>query len=457
MKSWKRAVPLASFVFLYATYGVSAPVCAQSAAGSADTLRLTLSAATQLAARQHPAVAEARARVQQSAARATQSKSSLLPHASAYAVDGQHTLNTASFGLDFPTPPGEPALFDPDGEVIGPIRIVDVRARLSQTLFDYASIERTRGARAAVDAAAAEAAAVSSEAASAAAVSYVRTLRARARVDAREADIRLAQELVTIAENQLAAGVGVALDVTRARARLATLQAQLIADRNEVAHALLSLADALGTPHDQQIVLVDSLGTMSSRADAAEASAIATALSRRQDLRALEERLGAAELSARAIGAERYPSIQFVGEEGFLGKNWSHLLNTYSWNVQLSVPLYSGYAQSARRQEQSAVVQEIAARRLELHRQIERQVRDALLDRVSAQEQVAAARASVELATQQVAQARERFTTGVAGNADLVEASLVLSGARSLYVDALAALELADAALARAQGIAGSN
>jgi outer membrane protein TolC len=171
----------------------------------------------------------------------------------------------------------------------------------------------------------------------------------------------------------------------------------------------------------------------------------------------MDERIRAARISARAISAERYPSLQLAGDEGMIGKSWSHLLNTYTVNLQGSVPIFQGFALRAREQEQSAVVREMEARREDLRRLIERQVRDAALDQRSAQEQVIAARASVDLAEQQVAQARERVTAGVAGNSDLVEASLVLSGARSAYIDALAGYAIADVALVRAQGLAGTQ
>jgi outer membrane protein TolC len=51
-----------------------------------------------------------------------------------------------------------------------------------------------------------------------------------------------------------------------------------------------------------------------------------------------------------------------------------------------------------------------------------------------------------------VAPARDRFRAGVAGNADVVTASVALNGARTAYVDALAQYQAARVALARAQG-----
>jgi outer membrane protein TolC len=51
-----------------------------------------------------------------------------------------------------------------------------------------------------------------------------------------------------------------------------------------------------------------------------------------------------------------------------------------------------------------------------------------------------------------VAQARDRFRAGVAGNADVITASLSLNAARTAHVDALAAYHAARVALARAEG-----
>lgn len=460
MSGFKAPAAAVLAVFLYATSAPGArAVSAQviPSRGTSDTLRLTLRGAAALAAERNPAVVAARARISQAEARVLESKSAFLPHISAYAADGAHTMNTATFGIEFPTPAGQDPIFDPNGEVIGPIHIVDLRTRLTQSIYDYGNVERSRGARAAVKASDADAFAIAAEVASGAAAAYVRTLRAQSRMNARQADIRLSEDLVGIAQNSLSAGVGVALDVTRARARLAMLQAQLISDRNEVAHARLALSDALGTPPEQPIVLTDSLGAAAAAEGVTDEAAVAVAVAQRRDLQAFDARLHAAALSARAIRAERYPSLQLAGDEGFIGKSWNHLLNTYTVNLQVSVPVFQGFALRARQQEQSAVMRELEARREDLRRLIERQVRDALLDQRSAQEQVAAARASVDLAEQLVQQARERVTAGVAGNSDLVEASLVLSSARSVYIDALAGSAIADVALARAQGLAGTR
>jgi len=57
-------------------------------------------------------------------------------------------------------------------------------------------------------------------------------MRADADLRARQADTRLATELLSIARSQLQAGTGVGLDVTRAKAQLAATRAALITSRN---------------------------------------------------------------------------------------------------------------------------------------------------------------------------------------------------------------------------------
>src|SRR3954470_14175415 len=77
--------------------------------------RLSLGDAARLAAAQTAAVQSAQTRVQGAEARVHQSRSALLPQVEAAQNGRSHTLNSASFGFDFPTAPGQPPLLDPNG------------------------------------------------------------------------------------------------------------------------------------------------------------------------------------------------------------------------------------------------------------------------------------------------------------------------------------------------------
>lgn len=413
---------------------------------------LTLGDAARLAARQSAVAQGAALRVEQAEARVQQRRADLFPHLSAYASGNQRSFNTATLGLDFPTPPGQPPVFDPDGQVIGGVHSYDVRGRIAQTLFDASVLGRWRAAQFSARAAGVEASAAGDAAANAAANAYVRVLRADAQRAARAADSALAEELLGIARDVLAAGVGVALDVTRAESQRSVVRAQLIAARNERDRARLELHRTLGIPLDAPVTITDSLGRVDAAVAVDEGAALARAFVRRADLRALETQGEAAAQQAHAIRLERLPALGLVADQGVIGRSLDHMLATYTFGVQVSLPIFDGFRREARIDEQRAVEREIEVRRRDLREQIAIEVRGALLDLTSAREQVEAARERLRLAEQELAQSRERFRAGVAGNADVITASLALTGARTQLNDALAAFQAARVAFARAEG-----
>jgi outer membrane protein TolC len=175
-------------------------------------------------------------------------------------------------------------------------------------------------------------------------------------------------------------------------------------------------------------------------------------LRNRPDIVAEEQRVRAAQLGLSAIRAERLPTLGLVADDGLIGKNGARLLNTYTWGLQVSLPIFDGFRREARVQEQQSVVREAEVRQRELEQQAAVDVRGALIDLSGAREQLDAARERLRLAEQELSQARERFNAGVAGNADVVNASLGLTASRTLVNDAMTAYELARVALARATG-----
>jgi outer membrane protein TolC len=312
-----------------------------------------------------------------------------------------------------------------------------------------------RSARTAAAASDFDADAAADQAAAAAATAYVRAARADAQLGARIADSSLAEDLLRVAREQLTAGVGVGLDVTRAQSQLAAIRAQLILARNDRGRTRLELLRTLGLPLDTRLTLTDSLVAMwTDEALPDENAAIAQALRSRADLRSLDEQWAAVGQQASALRAERLPTVSAFGDYGAIGKNGGSLLPTYNWGVQFSLPIFDGLRRDGRVEEQTALQHEVDVRRRDLREQASVEVRTALLDLASAREAVAATQERVRLAEQEVSQASERFRAGVAGNADVFTASISLNGARTQVVDALAAYQTARIALARAQGSA---
>lgn len=414
--------------------------------------RLSLGEAARLAAAQAAGVQGAQYHAAQAQARVTESRSALLPQISAVPNWTSHTLNSASFGFNFPAPAGEKPLLDPNGQIIGPVKFWDLRGEASQTVFDAGASGRVRAARASAAAAGADVATVAEQAAFAAANAYVRALRAEALVQARVADSTLGNDLVNIARDQLEAGVGVALDVTRAESQRAAARAQLIAARNDRDRAQLELRRDLNLALDTPLALSDSLAVVAPAETENEQAAIEQAMRTRPDVRAAELQFAAAQQQVSAVRATRLPTVGVFANDGPTGLAPQHFLNTYTYGVQVRWPVFEGGLRSGQAQEAEAAAREIDVRRRDLGQQVAMDVRGALLDLASAREQVDAARERQRLAEQEVAQARERFRAGVSGNADVVNASLSLNAARTGLVDALTAYETARVALARAEG-----
>ncbi len=414
---------------------------------------LSLGDAARLAAKQSGGVDVARERVAQAEARVRQRRGALFPDLAAGIQQAERNLNSATFGFSFSNPVTGQPLLRPDGEIIGPVPTVDVRYRLQQPLLDLANIAKWRAAQSTVLAASADVQAQAEMAAATAAAVYVRAARAEAQLSARRADSALAADLLRIARDQLQAGTGIALDVTRAESQLANVRAQIIGARNERDRGLLELKRAVGLPLDAPLTLTDSLAGMPVGDVAPDAaSALARATESRADVKALLAQETAQRAATQAIKWERTPQLGLMVDQGVIGKNWNRLLPTYSWGVQLSVGLFDGFRRDGRVQEQVAASRETDAKLRDLRAQSALEVRAALLDLSAALEQVDAVRERLRLAEQEVSQAQERFRAGVAGNGDVITALLSLNQARTLRNDALASYQGSRVALARAMG-----
>lgn len=399
-----------------------------------------------VAAQRSASTEAARARSSQADARVGQRRSEFLPTISTSAQLGTRSFNTASMGIEVPTT-------DPDGEVRGPVRSIDMRAQISQRLIDVPAVLRWRAAGADADAIHYRADAAADAAAERGANAYLSVLRAEARISARQADSSLAAELLDIARQQLAAGVGISLDVTRAESQLADTRARLIATRGERDRSVLQLRHELAIADGAPLVIADSLPAPSENEPVArEDEIIRMALGHRGDFKAAVTSSEAARTSARAAAAERLPSISAYADHGSTGRNTDRLLGTYSYGVQISIPVFDGLRMESRTAEERARQREAEVEAIDMRRQVETDVRTALISVAAAREEVAAAQARLVLAEQEVNQARARFRQGVSGNADVITASMSLNSARDLVIDALTSYQMARVSLASAQG-----
>jgi outer membrane protein TolC len=275
-------------------------------------------------------------------------------------------------------------------------------------------------------------------------------------VAARTSDIELARLLVKLADEQVSAGAAAQIDLTRARTELAASRgAQLIA-QNQFDRSLIDLARSLGLESTHRFTLADTLSSALGASGAPESADVAlrAALEKRPELAAERLRVARARSERRTIQAERLPRLDASADYGLSGRNGPDALATRSVGVAVTLPILDGFKREGRIAEQNALADEADVRARELERQIAADVQAAFLDLHSALDQQGIADERLKLADAEVAQARDRFENGVAGNIEVIDALAALVHARDAEIDSRFAAAAARVAIARATGAA---
>ncbi len=415
---------------------------------------LSLRDAVTAASTTTPAVTVAVLQEEEARGRLTQAQSVFFPSLTGAASFVRRTENLKSFGFSFPLPPGTPPLPD----LIGPFDIWDFRPQVTQTLFDPSGWLRASAARAQLAVSAGQAGATGQTAAAQAGGAYVQAAHAAAQVTAREEDVTLAAELVRDAEAEFRSGVGTRLDVVRAQTQEAQARAAVELARTGLTQAEIALARALGLPPGTRFALTDSLRPALGRSDApeVEAEAVTLALARRPELTAAAAGVTAARLSARATQAQRLGRLELAGDYGYNGPKLNDMIKTGQLAVQYAIPFFQGFRTAGQVHEQEALQREAQVRLADLREQVTGEVGTAIAALTSGLAQQTIAAQQLDLATEELREARLRYANGVSGNIDVISAQGDLVRARTAMIDALAQTAQARVQLARAVGVAPS-
>jgi outer membrane protein TolC len=121
--------------------------------------------------------------------------------------------------------------------------------------------------------------------------------------------------------------------------------------------------------------------------------------------------------------------------------------------VGVSIPLLDGWRRPSRQDEQHARLDAPTLREKDVILQAETEVRQALLDLSSAEQQVAISLDRVRLAEQELGQAEQRFSAGVAGSIETTNAQGSLFTARDALIQSRVGYATARVRAYRALGI----
>jgi outer membrane protein TolC len=175
----------------------------------------------------------------------------------------------------------------------------------------------------------------------------------------------------------------------------------------------------------------------------------------RSDFKAAQATVRAAEYAKDAARSEQYwPSVVVQADYGDIGSTLASSHETFSVLAGVRVPIYAGGRARIDTEQAEAVLRNKKNALEDLRGRIDFEVRSALLDLQSAADQVAVARTNVDLATETLLEARDRFGAGVTDNIEVVQAQQLLAAANENYIGSLNAHNGAKIALATALGVA---
>src|SRR5271156_230038 len=261
-----------------------------------------------------------------------QALSELLPNVVTDTGFGVHQINVkAAFGL---TIPGQPP-------IIGPFGYFDSRAYLTQSVFDWSSIERARSSQAQL-----KSAEFSSKDARELVVlvivsNYLLVIADQSEVESATSQRDTAKALFQQTSDQKTAGLASAVDVLRSQVQLQSREQKLIVAKNNLAKQKLVLARAIGLPAGQKFKITTQVPyrelALSSLDDA-----IQSAYKARPDFQSQVNRVRSAELARKAASAERYPSIGAEADYGLSGVNPGSSHGTVDAAATLRIPIFQG-------------------------------------------------------------------------------------------------------------------
>jgi outer membrane protein len=403
--------------------------------------RLTLLEAIRLGRQRGVNAALAQINLRAANARVGERRADLLPTISGQAAYVRQTVNLDEFGIPIAT------------GVTPPLSLWRFRLAGSETVFDASVLARLHAARDTALAVGLDARAVGEIAGASTGLAYLRVLSARETARAREADSAVAADLLSQARQLVQAGVSPLIDRTRSEVTFAAARGQLEVARNALDRANLDFLRTLDLAPGTEVDLADSLEVGAPRFPERPDEAGRYARDHRAELLAERARTEAARRSLKAIRYENLPNLGVSGYYQQSAQSLGSLAGTYGVQVGLNVPILDGFRRQNRATEQQARIDAQELRERDLGNQVETEARQAVLDLASARQQVTIARDRLQLAEQELEQAKERFRAGVTGSVETTQAQGSLVAARDAFIQSRVNYSSAWVSAYRALGI----
>lgn len=374
--------------------------------------------------------------------------SALLPHLNATPYIDVSQINLKEFGFSFNIPASSGFVIP---SIVGPFSYFDARANLSQTLFNWQSVQNTRAATQRLKESEHTYKDARDLVVLAVGYNYLLAIADEARIQTADAQVKTAQALYQQAADQVQAGTSPAIDALRNKVELQTREQQLIQARNDYAIQKLTLARVIGLAPGQEFELTDKSPYQPFEGMTVE-DAEKRAYESRSDFQAAMADVRAAEYARRAATAGHYPSVSLAADYGISGQHPDSSHGVMDVRATLNIPIFEGGQIHGDVLQAQAQLDESRERLENIRGQIDADVRTALLNIQSSADQVTVAKSNIDLAQQTLTQSRDRFSAGVTDTVEVVQAQEQVASANEQYISSLYNFNYAKISLARAMG-----
>jgi outer membrane protein TolC len=431
LKTWiKRGVPLSLALAWTALAQGTAP------------LKLTLKDAVGIALKQNPQVILANLQVSQSEQDRRLARADLLPQAGGSISEAVNRINIhAAIGISFPGLPTH----------AGPFDVFQAGASFNAPVFDLTLWRRYKSSKMGIETSRAQETSAREESVMLVVSQYLGCQRAVADVSAAQSRVQLAQAVYDQSADLQKNGVGTGIDTLRGNVQLQNEKQRLIMAQTDLAISLNGLARLLNIDPHRSVEIADQ-ASFSDTPDVAVDQTLEKAYSTRPELRALHSEEQRAELAAQSASDQRLPKVSFNGFWAQQGLTPDTVIPVYQYQGSLIFPIFTGGRIQADRAKASLAIRQLQQQETDLRNRIALEVKNAIAQVESARNEVTVANAGIQLANEEVTQARDRFQAGVANNLEVIAAQDELARANDNQIGALYRYNQARASLAYAIG-----
>src|SRR5271157_3637477 len=389
--------------------------------------KLTLKDAVNLALKQNPQVILANLGVSQSEQDRILARSALLPQVGARASETVNRLNLApSIGFSFPG----------FAQHVGPFYVAQAGVGFTAPVFDLTLWRRYRSSQLGIDSVRAQEVGVREESVLLVVSQYLGSQRAAADVQAAQSRVDLAQALYDQAADLQKNGVGTGIDTLRANVQLQNEKQRLIVARTQLETSLFALARLLSVDPERKIELADGTGFFETPEISLDRT-LEQAYTARPELKQIATERARSELGLKAASEVKLPKVSFSGSWVQQGLTPNAAIPVYQYEAELVFPLFVGGLIHAEEAKADLAIRQLRQREQETRNRIALEVKTAVAQLEAARSEVEVANLGVQLATQEVDQARDRFQAGVANNIEVISAQDSLSRANDNQIAAL--------------------